>query len=244
MSRAYGTGSRPTCAGRRRVVAVHLAQAHLLDEEVAGGVQYGVYSSTGPTWAMSRRRSGSCVHSGCGCECILSPLRGADDAVDDACGRCARSGRGDTRPSTARRRSSVDARRPGRRSGVRCELGRVERPVGAPRPRDRWPRPDVRARPPRADGAPSTPIAACTRCGMKVRVVTVPPSRGADDDVIFGTVVSRTSPGPWPAGLEPDRLHVDRSASFGLERRGRLGARDAERRRRAPGPPACRCRRR
>ncbi len=44
--------------------------------------------------------------------------------------------------------------------------------------------------------APRTPIEVCTRWGRKLRVVMVPPRRGALRSTIFGTVVSDTSPSP------------------------------------------------
>ena len=42
--------------------------------------------------------------------------------------------------------------------------------------------------------APSTPIEAWQRWGMKVRVAMAPPARGGAARVIFGTDLSRTSP--------------------------------------------------
>ncbi len=42
--------------------------------------------------------------------------------------------------------------------------------------------------------APSTPIEACGRSGMKVRVQTAPPSLGGATRVVFGTGASLTSP--------------------------------------------------
>jgi hypothetical protein len=44
--------------------------------------------------------------------------------------------------------------------------------------------------------APSTPIASCTRTGMKVLVQIVPPSAGAATSEIFGTEACDTSPRP------------------------------------------------
>ena len=42
--------------------------------------------------------------------------------------------------------------------------------------------------------APSTPIVLCTRCGMKLRVLTAPPASGGEIRHIFGTVFFVTSP--------------------------------------------------
>jgi hypothetical protein len=44
--------------------------------------------------------------------------------------------------------------------------------------------------------APSTPMDSCTRTGMKVRVLIVPPAAGGATREIFGTVVPLTSPSP------------------------------------------------
>ena len=55
--------------------------------------------------------------------------------------------------------------------------------------------------------APSTPIAAWQRCGMKVRVAIAPPCRGGATSIIFGTDfagdVAEVHQRP---GLQPDRL--------------------------------------
>src|SRR4029079_16845812 len=42
--------------------------------------------------------------------------------------------------------------------------------------------------------APSTPIVACARCGMKLRTVTAPPCAGGATSIILGTDLSLTSP--------------------------------------------------
>ena len=60
------------------------------------------------------------------------------------------------------------------------------------------------------DTAPSTPMASCTRCGMNVRVDTAPPCAGGDSRLIFGTVLSVTSPrfisGPAASLIASTRL--------------------------------------
>ena len=59
--------------------------------------------------------------------------------------------------------------------------------------------------------APSTPMEAWQRWGMKVRVAMAPPARGGAARVIFGTDLSRTSP-RFMSG--PARRRMDSSRSF------------------------------
>jgi hypothetical protein len=63
--------------------------------------------------------------------------------------------------------------------------------------------------------APSTPIDSCTRTGMKVRVLMVPPCRGGATSETFGTVVPLTSPRPMalPAARRSSWTRARRSSS-------------------------------
>ena len=77
--------------------------------------------------------------------------------------------------------------------------------------------------------APSTPIDSCTRCGMKVRVETRPPSRAGARMLILGTVLLVTSPrfisGPTARRMRFDPLP---QLGVGLELGRGLVAGDAE----------------
>ena len=77
--------------------------------------------------------------------------------------------------------------------------------------------------------APSTPIASCTRCGMNVRVETVPPCRGDRYQAHLRHGLARhvAEIHAWPE-LQTDLLdaHLQRRVRFELLRR--LVARDAE----------------
>ena len=63
--------------------------------------------------------------------------------------------------------------------------------------------------------APSTPIDVCGRTGMKVRVLIVPPSRGAATSVVLGMEAPVTSPRPmsFPAAQRSACTRSSRSSS-------------------------------
>ena len=75
--------------------------------------------------------------------------------------------------------------------------------------------------------APSTPMVAWQRCGMKVRVAIAPPCCGALTMVIFGTVLATTLPrfisGPQARRRRSSRIF---SAGVGVQRLAALGAGD------------------